>query len=154
MTKYLFLSLLIFSQSAFSGEWRTPHTSQNISDIRNTEANLNGNFIGLSGTVGEVSIGYKGKPIFQLLVADKAGKDTILVGSLIEVKLVAGDKVEIFGDVIPILDIDHIAKSLTTDTFMVLGLCIVNETQKYAKGEEDAGALCNKWYLKEFPTSY
>jgi len=154
MSKYIFLLLSIISSTLNASEWRTPNTSADITAFRKSGSDLSGNFIGLTGQVRKISTGYKGKPLFELEVADQQGTETILVGSLLNAELSEGDILEVLGDVIPVQDKDETAKQFTSDKFMMLGLCIVNKSQNYAQGAEPAKDLCNKWYLKEFPSGY
>jgi hypothetical protein len=154
MSRYIFLLLLSISSNLEASEWRTPNTSADIAAFRTSGSDLNGNFLGLTGQVRKISTGYKGKPLFALEVADEQGTETILIGSLLNAELSEGDTLEVLGDVIPVQDQDEMAKKLTKDSFMMLGLCIVNQTKNYAQGAEPAKDLCNKWYLQEFPKGY
>jgi hypothetical protein len=154
MRKYIISLVLFVSSSLSASEWRTPSSSADIASFRESGSDLNGNFLGLTGKVRKVSIGYRGKPLFELVVTDEKGTDLILVGSLLNAELSEGDVLEVLGDVIPVQEEDEIAKKLTTDKFMLLGLCIVNQSKNYAQGAEPAKDLCNKWYLKEFPKGY
>jgi hypothetical protein len=137
-----------------AGEWRTPNSSKDISRFLESGSDLNGNFIGVTGKVLEVSAGHKGKPIFLISVSDEHGSKTIAVGSLLKADLSVGDVLEILGDVIPIQDGDTKISKITNEKVMILGLCIVNKSKGYASGAEPAQALCNKWYLESFPKSY
>jgi hypothetical protein len=154
MSKFIVLIIAFVSLPLFAGEWRTPNVSKDILEIRKKGADLNGNFVGFSGKVAQVEVGYQDKPLFVLEVSDKYGKESLVIGSLLKADLAVGDMLEVFGDVIPIQSEDEKAKKLTSDKFMVLGLCIVNSTKAYAQGAEPAQELCNKWYLKEFPEKY
>lgn len=154
MKKLLLLSILFYSMSLIAGEWRTPHTSKDISRFLENGSDLEGNFIGVTGEVLETSIGHKGKPLFLISVTDDFGSKTIAVGSLLKVDLSAGDVLEVLGDVIPIQEGDTKISKITNEKVMMLGLCIVNKTKGYASGAEPAQALCNKWYLESFPQSY
>jgi hypothetical protein len=154
MKKFLLLTILCFSIPAFASEWRTPHSSQDISRFLENGSNLKGNFIGVTGRVLETSIGHQGKPIFLISVSDDLGSETIAVGSLLNANLSVGDVLEILGDVIPVQESDSKISTITNEKVMVLGLCIVNKTKGYASGSKPTQALCNKWYLKSFPKSY
>lgn len=154
MKKFLLLTILCFSMPLTAGEWRTPHSSKDISSFLENGSNLKGNFIGITGKVLEVSTGHNGKPIFLISVSDELGSETIAVGSLLNADLSSGDVLEILGDVIPIQDGDTKITKITNEKVMILGLCIVNKSKGYASGAKPAQALCNKWYLESFPKSY
>lgn len=154
MKKFVLLSILYFSMPLIADEWRTPHSSKNISKFLENGSDFEGNFVGVTGKVLKTAIGHKGKPLFLISVSDEFGSKTIAVGSLLNVELSVGDVLEILGDVIPIQESDTKISKITNEKVMVLGLCIVNKTKGYASGAEPAQALCNKWYLESFPRSY
>jgi hypothetical protein len=154
MKNLLLIPILFFSMQLVAGEWRTPHSSKDLLKFLENGSDLEGNFIGVTGKVIEISTGHKGKPLFLISVTDEFGSKEIAVGSLLNADLSVGDILEILGDVIPIQEGDTKISKVTNEKVMMLGLCIVNRTKGYASGAEPAQALCNKWYLESFPQSY
>lgn len=138
----------------FAADWRTPHTSADIAAARAQGSELKPHFLGLSGKVKSVSVGYRDKPIYILTVSDSEGDEEIVVGSLLLADLQPDDEVQVLIDVLLIPESEAKARQLASDSFMALGLCLINNTQGYAKGAEAAESLCQKWYLEVFPKSY
>jgi len=153
--KFVLIITIIFSPSwLYASEWRTPHTSKEIKEARESGNNLKSHLVGVEGEIGKISEGYRGKPLFELFINDKYGKEKIIIGSLLKAELEAGDMVEILFDILLIPEKDTKAKKLTNEKFMGLGLCIVNISKKYAMGAQPTKDLCNKWYMESFPMNY
>lgn len=111
-------------------------------------------FLGVTGTVGKIHLGYKNKPIYLLTVDDDLGKETILIGSLFNSDIKPGHRIEILFDAILVSPKDKIAQALTEEIFMGLGLCQVNLNTGKALSAKPTQAMCNKWYLASFPKHY